>query len=426
MVYQLNIQTIPLTRRSHLIVGFPVADTAAWVWSITAAVRRPHRTACLSGSITSSLTLTTCPGWPGFRTQAPGWKVLCARGRDRHRDPRERGRRPVLYAGHGSERLIIAWMLGRGWAQGPRLRWAGAGPVFPMCDDRKTAGPAHAQDMRLARGYPSDLTDAQWQVIVPHLPVRAPGGRGRRIWPLRTIIEAILYLDRAGCAWRYLPDSFPPWRTVYGYFAAWRDDGTLARLHDALRAQVRAAAGRDREPTAAIIDSQSVRAADTVPRASRGWDNAKKVNGRKRHIAVDTTGLLLAVVITAASVQDRDAARPLLWNLHRTSRQIRLIWADSVYNGKLNAWAAAMKMTLQVVARRQPHAFEVLPRRWVVERTFAWISKHRRTVRDYEGLPASHEAMILWAMIALMARRLAQPTQLSPALRRSRTACAST
>ena len=166
-----------------------------------------------------------------------------------------------------------------------------------------------------ARGYPSDLTDAQWQVIVPHLPPEVPGRRGRpRVWPLRRIIEAILYLDRAGCAWRYLPASFPPWPTVYGYFAAWRDDGTLAALHDALRAQVRAAAGRDPEPAAAVIDSQSVRAADTVPKATRGWDNAKKVNGRKRHIAVDAMGLLLAVVITAASVQDRDAARPLLWN----------------------------------------------------------------------------------------------------------------
>jgi transposase len=267
-----------------------------------------------------------------------------------------------------------------------------------------------------ARVYPSDLTDAQWQVIAPYLPQEVPGRRGRpRIWPLRRITEAILYLDRAGCAWRYLPKDFPPWRTVYGYFAAWRDDGTLAALHDGLRAQVRAAAGRDAEPTAAIIDSQSVRAADTVPRAGRGWDAAKKVNGRKRHIAVDAMGLVLAVVITAASVQDRDAARPLLWNLHRTSRRVRLIWADSVYNGKLGAWAAAMKMTLQVVARRQPHAFEVLPRRWVVERTFAWISKHRRTVRDYETLPASHEAMILWAMVALMARRLAQPAQLSNA-----------
>jgi putative transposase len=265
-----------------------------------------------------------------------------------------------------------------------------------------------------ARGYPSDLTDAQWQVIAPHLPAEVPGRRGRpRIWPLRVIVEAILYLDRAGCPWRYLPDSFPPWRTVYGYFAAWRDDGTLARLHDALRDQVRAAAGRDAEPTAAVIDSQSVRAADTVPKASRGWDNAKKVNGRKRHIAVDALGLLLAVVITAASVQDRDAARPLLWNLHRACRRIRLIWADAVYAGKLAAWAASLKMTLQIVARRNPHAFEVLPRRWVVERTFAWISKHRRTVRDYERLPASHEAMILWAMTALMACRLTQPAHLS-------------
>ena len=267
-----------------------------------------------------------------------------------------------------------------------------------------------------ARGYPSDLTDAQWQVIAPHLPAYVPGRRGRpRVWPLRAIVEAILYLDRAGCAWRYLPSDYPPWGTVYGYFAAWRDDGTLARLHDALRAQVRAAAGRDAGPTAAVIDSQSVRAADTVPKASRGWDNAKKVNGRKRHIAVDAMGLLLAVVITAASVQDRDAARPLLWNLHRSCRRIRLIWADAVYAGKLTTWAATMKMTLQIVARRNPHAFEVLPRRWVVERTFAWISKHRRTVRDCERLPASHEAMILWAMIALMTRRLAQPAHLSDA-----------
>ena len=222
-----------------------------------------------------------------------------------------------------------------------------------------------------------------------------------------------MYVDRTGCAWRYLPADFPPWRTVYGYFAAWRDDGTLARLHDVLRAQVRIAAGRDPEPTAAVIDSQSVRAADTVPRASRGWDNAKKVNGRKRHIAVDAMGLLLAVVITAASVQDRDAARPLLWNLHRTCRRIRLIWADAVYTGTLTAWAATLKMTICIVARRNPHAFEVLPRRWVVERTFAWISKHRRTTRDYERMPASHEAMILWAMIALMTRRLAQPAHLS-------------
>ncbi len=169
-----------------------------------------------------------------------------------------------------------------GRCRGGCAEMGGREPCVPlMCDDQKDSRPAHAQGMRgageQARGYPSDLTDAQWQVIAPHLPAEVPGRRGRpRIWPLRAIIDAILYVDRAGCPWRYLPDSFPPWPTVYGYFAGWRDDGTLARLHDALRAQVRAAAGRDPEPTAAIIDSQSVRAADTVPKATRGWDNAKK------------------------------------------------------------------------------------------------------------------------------------------------------
>jgi transposase len=149
--------------------------------------------------------------------------------------------------------------------------------------------------------------------------------------------------------------------------------------------------------------------------STRGWDAAKKVNGRKRHIAVDATGLLPAVVITAASVQDRDAARPLLWNLVRGCRHIRLIWADSGYQAaRLLAWATRLHLALQIVRRPDGlHTFQVLPRRWVVERTFAWISKHRRTVRDYERLPASHEAMVTWAMIALMARRLAQPAHLS-------------
>jgi transposase len=232
----------------------------------------------------------------------------------------------------------------------------------------KVMGPARAHSTCLpgrgARRYPSDLTDAQWQVIAAHLPRYVPGGRGRpRVWPARRIVEAILYLDRTGCAWRYLPADFPPWQTVYGYFAAWRDDGTLARLHGELRAQVRAAAGRGAQPTAAVIDSQSVRAADTVPKVSRGWDAAKKVNGRKRHIAVDTTGLLLDVVITAASVQDRDAARPLLWNLYRACPRVRLAWADSGYQAhRLTTWATALRITLQIVRRPDGlHAFTVLP-----------------------------------------------------------------
>src|SRR5205814_3293307 len=138
--------------------------------------------------------------------------------------------------------------------------------------------------------------------------------------------------------------------------------GATVALHDALRAQTRQAAGRNAEPTAAVIDSQSVRAAPTVARASRGWDNAKKVNGRKRHIAVDTSGLLLEVLVTPASTQDRDAARPLLWNTHRACRRVRLIWADAGYTGTLATWAARLKMTLQIDAKREPHAFEVRPR----------------------------------------------------------------
>jgi transposase len=275
-------------------------------------------------------------------------------------------------------------------------------------------GPARTQPTRGRAGrkgrYPSDLADAEWAVIGPLLPVPRAGGPGRPVvHPRRVIVEAILYVDRTGCGWRYLPADFPPWRTVYGYFARWRDDGTLRRVHDQLRALARAAAGREPEPSAAVIDSQSVRAADTVPKASRGWDNAKKVNGRKRHIAVDTSGLLLTVLVTAASVQDRDAARVLLWNLRKACRRVILAWADAGYTGKLTLWAqATLHLGVVIVRRREAHTFQVLPRRWVVERTFAWISKHRRTVRDYERLPASHEAMVLWAMIALMAGRLAQ------------------
>jgi putative transposase len=263
------------------------------------------------------------------------------------------------------------------------------------------------------RGYPSDLSNAEWSLIEPLLPPPrwgSPAGGRPETHPRREIVNAIRYLVRSGCAWRQLPADFPPWQTVYDHFTRWKADGTTDRIHDALRAQARAAAGRDPEPTAAVIDSQSVRGADTVPRASRGWDNAKKVNGRKRHIAVDTLGLITAIVVTAASVQDRDAARPLLWNLSRASHRVRLIWADSGYQARrLLAWAARLHLTVQIVRRPDDlHTFQVLPRRWVVERTFAWISKYRRTIRDYERLPEHHEAMIQWAMIAIMTRRLAR------------------
>jgi transposase len=227
----------------------------------------------------------------------------------------------------------------------------------------------------------------------------------------RAVVDAIRYVIHNGCVWRALPADFPPWRTVYGLFQRCNATGATIALHDALRAAARQAAGRTAEPTAAVIDSQSVRAAATVPKASRGWDAAKKVNGRKRHIAVDTTGLLLEVLITPASVQDRDAARPLLFNLTRARRRVRRAWADAGYAGKLQPWAATyLNLTVEIVKRpRDQHTFEVLPRRWVVERTLAWITSYRRCARDYDRLPAHHEAAVYWAMITLMTRRLARP-----------------
>jgi transposase len=272
--------------------------------------------------------------------------------------------------------------------------------------------PAPAEPTGQTRPYPSSLSDAEWAVLAPLLqrPTTPQGGRPPK-HPLRQIIDAIRYLVRSGCAWRLLPSDFPPPGTVYWWFAKWAADGTLQQVHDVLREQVRVRAGRAPTPTAAIVDSQSVRAADTVARSSRGWDAGKKVNGRKRHLAVDTMGLLLIVLVTAASVQDRDAARPLLWRLRASYRGIRLVWADAGYAGKLVAWATAMlHLAVEIVRKRPGQAtFEVLPRRWVVERTLAWISKHRRTVRDYERLPAHHAAMVTWAMVAVMTRRLARP-----------------
>ena len=280
-------------------------------------------------------------------------------------------------------------------------------PVAPVC---ACARPGCARPRR----YPSDTTDAEWALLSPLLPAPAwLAGRGGRpeAHCRRAVVDAIRYVVHNGCVWRAVPADFPPWRTVYGLYLRWNRCGATLGLHDALRAAARQAAGRDAEPTAAVIDSQSVRAAATVPKASRGWDNAKKVNGRKRHIAVDTSGLLLEVLATPASVQDRDAARPLLFNLTRARRRVRRAWADSVYAGKLQPWAATyLKLTVEIVKRPQDlHTFQVLPRRWVVERTLAWITSYRRCARDYERLPACHEAMVLWAMITLMTRRLARP-----------------
>lgn len=280
-----------------------------------------------------------------------------------------------------------------------------------------SATPATVDDhlpTRRPRRYPSDTSDAEWAVLAPYVP--AGTGRGRPVvYPRRDVVDAIRYLDRTGCQWDALPADFPHHKLVYHYFTTWTRDATLTRMHDSLREQVRVQVeGRNRQPSAAVLDSQTLRAAETVGRRSRGYDAGKKIDGRKRHIAVDTCGLLLAILVTAASVQDRTAGRPLLWALRATFPTIALVWADSGYAGKLVDWAGTcLALTVQIVAKLAGQTtFVVLPRRWCVERTFSWINRCRRTVRDYERRPDHHAAMVQWAMIIVMTRRLArhQPT----------------
>jgi transposase len=262
------------------------------------------------------------------------------------------------------------------------------------------------------RRYPSDLSDREWALIEPLLPPARSGGPkgGRPPAPRRDVVDAICYLVRTGCSWRQLPGDFPPWRTVYGYFAAWKADGTLARLHDSLRDQIRAVEQRAAEPTAGIVDAQVVRGADTVGAENRGYDAAKKTNGRKRHVVVDTLGLLLVVIVTAASTQDRDGGRLVVERVLGAHPGLRLVWADAGYAGRLVAWARnTAGLIIDIVRRRDgQRGFEVLPRRWVVERTFAWIMKCRRLSADYERTTLHAEAMVQWAMVGLMARRLAR------------------
>jgi transposase len=260
--------------------------------------------------------------------------------------------------------------------------------------------------------YPSSsMTDAQWALLEPLLPPPGnTGGRGGRPekHPRRRVLDAIFYVVRGGIAWSALPVEFPPAKTVYGVFRRWVRAGAWTRLHDTLRERARTRAGRRPLPTAAVIDSASVRGADTVPACSRGYDAGKRVNGRKRHIAVDTGGLLLAVVVTIAGIQDRDGAVRLLAQLRARFSTIALVWADGGYAGRLVTWAKTVLGFAVTIVKRTDDltGFRVIPRRWVVERTLAWISKHRRCVRDYESLPQHAEAMVYIAMIMTMSRRL--------------------
>ena len=257
------------------------------------------------------------------------------------------------------------------------------------------------------RAYNTDLTDRQWTIVELELPPEPGGGRERTV-DLREIIDAILYRLRTGCSWEMLPHDFPPKSTVYEYYARWRNDGTWERLHNALRVAVRKQHGREATASAAIVDSQSAKTTET--RGVRGDDAGKKVKGRKRHLLVDTSGLLIAVVITAASVQDRDGAR-LVFAEARGEKRLEKIWADGGYQGQLvDLTQREFGWNLEIVKRSDDvRGFKVLPHRWIVERTFGWLGRYRLFCREHEATIASSRADIHVAMSHVMLRRLTRP-----------------
>jgi putative transposase len=259
---------------------------------------------------------------------------------------------------------------------------------------------------RARRPYPSDLTDVQRLLVEPLLPPAPGGGRPRTI-DLREVVDAILYVDKTGCPWRALPHDFPPEGSVRHYFHAWRRGGVWERVLDTPRRRVRRREGKEDEPTAAIIDSQSIKGSRTS--GLRGYDAGKKVKGTKRHLLVDTMGLLLCVVVHAADIQDRDGAKPVFERARAKCADIRLVWADGGYSGKLIAWLRRWcGWLLEIVKRNESvKGWQLLPRRWVVERTISWLNGYRRLSRDYEYGPETSEAFIQIAMIHLMLHRLA-------------------
>jgi transposase len=269
--------------------------------------------------------------------------------------------------------------------------------------------------------YPSDLTDAQWAVLEPRArqvmrELTVAVGRPM-VHDLRAMCDAVGYVVKNGVEWRALPVDFPPWEAVYAFWERWNGRGLPQELIRRLRDLLRAHQGRAAQPSACIADSQIVKSHDTVRKATRGYHGGKKITGRGRHLAVDAEGWLLALVVTAASVSDKAGAKLLLIRLFDAFSTLQIMWADSGYDGApLARYAKAVAgLTVEVVARIAPHSFQVLRRRWVIERTFGWLMRYRRLVRDYERTTANSEAMIYWATVIIMTRRLARYETRTPA-----------